>query len=381
MARRVRQAFTLIELLVVIAIIAILIGLLVPAVQKVRTAAARTQSVNNLKQIALAFHDYHDTYKQLPGNGTAYYDSWDFSGGGSGPTPWAGNQAPSPTWALGCTWAYQILPFIEQGPLYMSWYPNWLNQNYSAFFTPIPTYMDPGRGGVGFAQTMNAASYTWTAGYDGSPGPSLNTTGPVSDYCANGMLIGSGMNTTSAAGDCNGNTNWSNITTMAGFHRTLISITDGSSNTILVGEKALATQVYNNRGSGSFTMSNGATQSTYDDPITQADIWTDTGFGLNRSQSQDTVFWIAGVAASPIPGCRFGMCSSWVSWFPSTFGFVQDVKDLSAFNLWGSPYSGGCPIAMADGSVHIISYSTSSQMAIALSTPTGGEVITGGIID
>ena len=96
--RNIRRGFTLIELLVVIAIIAILIGLLVPAVQKVRAAAARVQSVNNLKQMALACHSYHDEFKFLPYNG-------------------AGNNANGIDPTSG-SWAYQILPWIEQQPMF-----------------------------------------------------------------------------------------------------------------------------------------------------------------------------------------------------------------------------------------------------------------------
>jgi prepilin-type N-terminal cleavage/methylation domain-containing protein len=381
MSRRKRSAFTLIELLVVIAIIGILIALLLPAVQKIREAAARIQSTNNLHQIALAFHNYHDANNEFPHNGCAYYDSWSFGGadgGGTGPKPWSGNQPPSPRWSAGCTWAYKILPYIEQGNYGNAWFPDWLNQNYRDFQTPIKVYMDPGRGGSGLATTHNAASYTWNAPYydSNSANPSLSTSGPVSDYAANALLIGSGMNTTVITGDGSGDSGgWSNINTMPRFHRTIASISDGTSNTIMVGTKALATQVRNNRGSGKFTLSNQSTNSTYDDPITMADIWADTGMGICRAQDQDTVFWIGGTAPSPIPGAHFGFNSGWLSWFPSTFQFVQDRPDLDAFNRWGSPYPGGSPTAMADGSVRAISYSIPSQVVIALCTPTGGEVL------
>jgi prepilin-type N-terminal cleavage/methylation domain-containing protein/prepilin-type processing-associated H-X9-DG protein len=100
--RRARPAFTLIELLVVIAIIAILVGLLVPAVQKVREAAARAQCQNNLKQLGLACHSYHDSYKRFPPGYTA---AAAYSDGATDTAP-------------GWGWAAYLLPYIEQAPLY-----------------------------------------------------------------------------------------------------------------------------------------------------------------------------------------------------------------------------------------------------------------------
>jgi prepilin-type N-terminal cleavage/methylation domain-containing protein len=354
--KRSRSAFTLIELLVVIAIIAVLIGLLLPAVQKVREAAARAQSSNNLKQLALAFHNYHDTYNQLPHNGTWKNSAWLWG-------PWMGSWVytiPRPAVAEGCTWPYKILPYIEQQNLF---------NNYS-FAVPVKTFLDPARSSSGLA----------AAQWDGKPDDTIYSAGQVTDYAANDLVIGSGINTEGPNNAPYWGGEWTSqpVSSWKAFRRTLPGITDGTSNTVLLGTKAMATEVYSKRGAYDFIISNGTKRSSYDDPITNPGPGV---MGLVRGINPDTVFWLGGapVASSSdpydirIPGNAYTIGSG-STWLKYTFVVVRDVPGLDAFNRWGGPYAGGALMAMADGSVRTVSYTTSYQTIIPIMTPNGGEV-------
>ena len=295
-----RFAFTLIELLVVIAIIAILIALLVPAVQKVRAAAASTQCRNNLKNMGLAFHMHHDNYKAFPSGGGSYGSYVrDMVGG----TP--GNYEVQ---TLG--WAYQILPYIEQGVLWGL--PT--AQDFDVPSTPIPLYFCPA---VGNPRVISSYPAPWNVRAQ-------------NDYAANGGSCGSMGNMSSgganAITNCLGGSYNTNTfdgaivpsVRFSGTKRTMANITDGPSNVIMVGEKYLSQQAL----------------------ASQMDCNQDQGY--IDGWDNDAVVWsvgdnFSGTLPSRVPG-----------WFMNSPTMCE--------GKFGSIHNGGCHMVFCDGVVRMISY-------------------------
>jgi prepilin-type N-terminal cleavage/methylation domain-containing protein len=203
-----RSAFTLIELLVVISIIAVLIALLLPAVQASREAARRTQCNNHLKQIALAIHNFENAYQTLP------------------------SSRLGPQYA---TWLVQILPYVEQSPLYNSW--NLTNTYYmqstTTLVTQVETFYCPSRRSPPMLSTQFEISST------GIP-DTLAHPGALGDYAANGgQFAGSIVDNPLCNGVmCQATSQVTNNQLVNSQSQTrLRDIQDGTSQTFLVGEK------------------------------------------------------------------------------------------------------------------------------------------------
>ncbi|MHB1421963.1 MAG: DUF1559 family PulG-like putative transporter [Gemmataceae bacterium] len=352
MIRR-RSGFTLIELLVVIAIIAVLVGLLLPAVQKVREAAARAQCQNNLKQLGLALQNFHDVYHYLPYGKSPSYPGY-------------------PVWARWSTHS-QILPFIEQGNTY-----NALNFKYPPntgdMQTPqtglacMPPYTNPN----GINAACNSLIRTFLCPSDPAPQMTMAANGIA--YPGNNYRGNAGTAFMCDLGD------------LPSLHSTLaptlvpngvlynqskvrmLDITDGTSQTAMLSEHLRGGRLgINSRATNViFLMPNQSTLTgTYQ-----------TCQGLNPTSALLMCLDMGECWAMGEDCCtQYNHVSQPNTLYCGGAGFTGGMVNMSMDSPPSSGHTGGVNVLLCDGSVNIVADGISLATWQALGTRNGGEVL------
>lgn len=345
---RLRRAFTLIELLVVIAIIAILIALLLPAVQQAREAARRSQCKNNLKQLGLAMHNYHDTFNLFPHN--------------HGRVEYPGNPINRDTTTHEMSWYVMALPYMDQAPLYnnMNFNLSGANQNHNMFggnwelaTTVLPVLICPSNDMQPLRTNQRPGGYRWN-GWGQDVNGNEQRTAAGCDYVGNlghiwggwkdcgavpsDQLIANGLGVNGSAG-----TPWVNgeavneQTLVNGVFRyigskTIAEITDGTSNTIAVFEN------YHWRGGN--------------------------GANFEYSPSEWTA-WVSPLAA--VHSLRNPINNMNTAWMQA----ANDLRCESPSSL----HVGGIQVLLADGSVHFITENIDHNVRYRLAVCNDGEPV------
>ena len=312
--RRARVGFTLIELLVVIAIIAILIGLLLPAVQKVREAASRMKCTNNLKQQALACHGFNDARSKLP-PGNAYWGS--------------GND-------YGTNWAIEILPYMEQASLYTKYDQTKMNQDATnnpvtqTSLSPYNCPSDVNTNQLTHPESGNGSGVDYRTSSYRAVGGMTNKTGDGNAFWD--------INAPSIATTFRGAMHLTNAASLS--QETLSQIGDGTSNTLLVGEWCTRTH------------------------ISRSSFW-------GYSYTSYSVSTISGITAgAPYLANDYDKCSA----ATASGGLGGDLNNCK--RAFGSFHTGVINFALCDGSVRSISTSTDPVVLGAMATINGSEVFT-----